>query len=65
LIHNFERRLNLLALFLSSFAFQIIRDSGKLRDGRSKSVRFLAVACSWRRLAGALFEFEHDKLSGF
>ena len=40
LIHNFERRLNLLALFLSSFAFQIIRDSGKLRDGRSK----LAVA---------------------
>jgi len=30
LIHNFERRLNLLALFLSSLAFQIVRDFGKL-----------------------------------
>jgi hypothetical protein len=33
LIHNVERRLNLLALFLSSFAFQIIRDLGKLGEG--------------------------------
>jgi hypothetical protein len=30
MIHNFEDRLNLLALFLSSFPFQIIRDFGKL-----------------------------------
>src|SRR4030095_9864415 len=29
LIHNFEHRLNLLVLLLSSFAFHIIRDFGK------------------------------------
>jgi hypothetical protein len=33
MIHDFERRLNLLALFLSSFAFRIIRDFGKLGEG--------------------------------
>jgi len=54
LVHNFEHRLNLLALFLSSFAFQIIRDFGKLFRlgpirpvGTIRKLRSTAACASW------------------